>query len=250
MKIKDVLSDEHEVFVGQCVRWADRNREYAGMTTGIVMGIEKNAVRLLDVEGIWHTLNPVHLTASLDTRCRDLEAMTPEARADAVVEYIEVWEQRHTTEENEEGEIVPRKGRSSNGGRIGDVIRFIEGSKTRVKKSDIVAGMKITDAEYMHAIRNLLSAKRIKQEGKRRGASYGIPGREYEAVETPKKITSRDVSVFIAYIERSPKPVSRSDLREAIGFTDAEWIEISAALKTSSRIVVTGKKRGTRYSAK
>jgi hypothetical protein len=220
------------------------------MTTGIVMGIEKNAVRLLDVEGNWHNLNPVHLTASIDTRCKDLEAMAPEAREEACAEYIEVWELRHTTEENEDGEVVSRK-RSSSGGRIGDVIRFIEGSKARVKKSDIMAGVELTDAEYMHAVRNLLSAKRINQEGKRRGASYGIPGREYEAVEaTQKAVAHVDISEIIQTIKYSTTPMSRSDLRAVHNFTDAEWIEISAALKNSPHIVVTGKKRGTRYAVK
>ena len=260
MLVKNVVGDELEVYRGICVRWQDRGKEQAGMLTGIVVRIDDQTASVLDVYGNYYNVHPAYMVASMDKRTQDLSLLDEDARSNAANEYADRWiETRHFVID-EDGESKPVARKNAPAGRTNEVMKAIEDSQYPARKSDIVATVKgITDSEYIQAIRNLLNSKRIVQFGKRRGASYGLPGKSYEdrpiveKVKTPREPKPQkfvDVTEYVEFITNSTQPLSRSDLRDEFNFTQSEWVEISAALKECDDIVITGAKRGTRYQGR
>lgn len=251
MKIKDIWGESWPVYRGMTVRWVDDKHEYAGMITGVVTRVDDKSVSVLAVGGDYYDVDPEDLIASNDNRSVKLRELDPVIAAENANEYADAWEAKYYMVDDEQNDIVQvnRKGRNTSIGRSQDIMKFIESSEYRVNKRDIMANVhNLTDSEYTHAMRNLLSAKRIKQEGKRKAATYGLPGRVYNSAPIKQNTTSTvDVSKIVEFIKNNNNPVSRSDLREVFGFSDAEWVEISNSLKAHKNVEITGKKRGTRY---
>jgi len=247
MKIKDIWNAEWEAYRGMSVRWADQKKEFAGMLTGIITRIDDKSVSVLAVGGEYYNLHPRNLIVSLDNRTKELNELHPNLALEKANEYADAWEAKYYVVKNDE---VHNSGRKSSNGRIYDVMKFIEESQYRVTKKEIVANVDdITDSEYLHAIRNLLSSKRINQLGKRRAATYGLPGREYETpVVVVNKTEKMDIKNIINYLKNNNNlEFSRADLREEFHFSDAEWLDISKLLRSNPNIIISGQKRATRY---
>jgi hypothetical protein len=242
---------------GDTINYWDNN-----WRVGVVINSQDNEITFVTIDNEVKTEKAEYVRASNDTRMRLLASLDEDDAAANRESFLESYIERVKRREAEfsaskvtnsdSGEPAGRGRKLSDeeetliASLVGQITDFIIGMDTPARKQDIVKQFDLDDRIFGLAMKRVLSYHKIVKVGEKRSITYRVAGRSYNAVssDTP------DSQKVVEYIKNSSEPVGKPALVAEFGLSASEWNSVRAALEKDKNILITGKKRGTRYSYK
>lgn len=261
--IRGTVDETYEVRRGDTVSYVGTYDGVKTFQAAPVVAVDEKTVTVFTRFGT-HEILPLDGGVKLSNdqrsqRLREADKNTPDVAEDMREEYVVAWIASHTPSEDEqpvEGAPVvqrrrfSRKAETSQASQV--IFDYIREAKFMVSRDDILKATEVSIPAYVMAMRSLKAQKVVVQVGDKRGARYGVKGKDYAErpkAEVTRASTDPDVSKHVEKVVKRLKkrtPSARADLIDLV--PENVWVYVARALKNDERVVVTGNRRSTRYA--